>query len=91
MQHRKDEPEVGRDGSLARQKLLDALLDREVLAVDLVIEGDDLLGQLDVLAPERAHGSAQRANDESGLALERLLELGKLLLKGDPHPNRPVT
>ena len=48
MEDREHEPQVDRDRSLPREQRLDALLDREVGLVDLVVEGDDLVGELDV-------------------------------------------
>jgi hypothetical protein len=70
VQHRQDEPKVDRDRGLARQELLDALLDLEVLAVDLVIERDHFLGQLDVLVPERVQRAPERAQDELSFVLQ---------------------
>ena len=49
VQDREHEPEVGRDGRLLREQLLDRLLDPVVARVDLVVERDDLVAQLDVL------------------------------------------
>ena len=63
----------------------------EVALVDLVVEGDHLVGELDVLDCERVQAAAERAEDELAFLLERRLELVELLLQGDPHPNRPVT
>ena len=42
-----------RDRRLPREQRLDALLDREVALVDLVVEGDHLVGEL-VVALARA-------------------------------------
>ena len=91
MQDPEHEPEVGRDRRLPGEQRLDALLDREVAAVDLVVEGDHLVGELDVLRVERVQRAAKRAQDERALLLERLLEAGQLVLEDRPQPNRPVT
>jgi hypothetical protein len=91
VQHREHEPKVAGDRRLPGEEALDALLDREVGLVDLVVEGDYLVGQLDVAALEGVQAAAQRAQDEVGLALKRLLELLELLLEGDSQPNLPVT
>ncbi len=80
---REHEPQVGRDGRLPRQQRLDALLEAEVARVDLVVEGDHLVGELEVLLDERARRRLDRADDEPALVLERLLELGELLVEGD--------
>ena len=91
-QDREDEAQVGGDGRLAREQRLDALLDRDVAAVDLVVEADHLVGELVVAARERVQRRAERAQDEIALFLERRLELRELLGERDPHqPNRPVT
>ena len=85
MQYGEDEPEVARDGSLPGEELLDASLDRDVELVDLVVERDHLVGELRVLRAHGLDGSAQRAQHELALGLERGLELLELLLEGDPH------
>ena len=57
---------------------LDALLDREVAVVDLVVEGDHLVGELDVVAARaRSSAAAQRAQDEVALLLERAPRAGR--------------
>ena len=61
-----------------------ALLDRDVAPVDLVVEGDHLVGQLDVSLSERVQRAAQRAQDELALFLQARLELVELLLEADP-------
>src|SRR5688572_7171261 len=91
VQHRQDEAEVDRDRGLAREERLDAFLDAEVGSVDLVVEGDDLVGQLDIGLRERVQAAAERAKDERALLLQRRLELVEVLLERDPHPKRPVT
>ena len=90
-QHGEHEPEVDRDRRLPGEQRLDARLDREVAAVDLVVEADHLVGELVVAARERVERRAQRAEDEIALLLQRRLELRELVLERDPHPNRPVT
>ena len=92
LQQREHEPEVGRDRGLAREQQLDPLLDLEVLRVDVVVEGDHLVGELDVLRAHRLDRAAQRAQHELALEAKKRLELVELFLEGDSHqPNRPVT
>ena len=91
MQDREDESQVDRDRLLQRKEVLDAVLDREVGLVDLVVERDDLVGELDVLPLERVEGAPQRAQDEVALPLEGGLDLPELLLEDGPQPNLPVT
>ena len=64
---------------------------REVVAVDLVVEGDDLVARLDVLRLERVDNAANRAHDDLAGLLEARLEGVQLLLELDSHPKRPVT
>ena len=90
-QHREHEAKVDRDRRLAGEQRLHAGLDREVAAVDLVVEADHLVGELVVAARERVQRRAERAQDEVALLLDRRLELLELLLERRPHPNRPVT
>ena len=49
VQDREHEAQVGGDGRLLREQLLDHLLDAVVARVDLVVERDDLVAELDVL------------------------------------------
>ena len=91
MQDREHEPEVHRCRRLSREQRLDARLDVEVAAVDLVVESDHLVGELLVLLLERVQRATQRPADELALLLERRLELVELFLKPDSHPNRPLT
>ena len=51
------EPQVDGDRRLPGEERLDALLDREVGLVDLVVEGDHLVGQLDVRLHAARSGS----------------------------------
>ena len=90
-QDREHQPQVDRDGGLAGEQRLHAPLDREVAAVDLVVEADHLVGEFVVAARERVERRAQRSQDEVALRLERGLELLELVLDGDSHPKRPVT
>ena len=50
VQHRQHEAQVDRHRRLQREQALDALLQRVVAVVDLVVEGDHLVGQVDVAA-----------------------------------------
>ncbi len=91
MQHGEHEPEVGRDGRLARQHHLDLLLEREIAIVDLVVERDHLVAQLDVLRAKRVDDAADRPEDDLAGLLEARFERVQLRLQLDSHPNRPVT
>ena len=83
MQHGEHEPEIGRDRRLACEQRLDPLLDREVGAVDIVVEGDHLVGELEVLLDERPGRGLHGANDQVAFPLERRLEADKLLVEAD--------
>ena len=85
LQHREHEPQVARDRRLARQQKLDSLLDLEVLRVDVVVEGDHLVGKLEVLRDDHFNRAAERAEDELAFHPKRGLQLVELFLKGDPH------
>ena len=91
MEHREHEAEVRRDGRLSGEQILDALFDREVAGVDLVVEGDHLVRELLVLLHQRVEGAAQRAQRERSLLVDRRFELVEIFLEADPHPNLPVT
>ena len=90
-QDREHEAKVGGDRRLAGEQRLHAGLDREVAAVDLVVEADHLVGQLVVAAGEGVQRRAERPQDEVALLLDRRLELLELLVERRSHPNRPVT
>ena len=81
VQHRQHEPQIDGDGRLQRQQALDALLQGVVAVVDLVVEGDHLVGQVDVAPVERVDRRAQRAQHEQPLLLERLLQALELLVE----------
>ena len=84
--------EVARDGRLLREQELDPLLDLEELGVDVVVEGDHLVGELDVLRADGLDGATERAQHELALTAQRQLELVELLLKEiRTYPNRLVT
>ena len=85
MQHRQDEPKVRGHRSLAGEQRLDAFLDREVGAVDLVVEGDDLVRQLQ--SPARSVARVAACTERTirfALPLQRVLQLGELLVERDP-------
>ena len=67
VEDREHEAQVDGDRRLAGEERLDALLDREVGGVDLVVEGDHLVGQLDVGLQERVQAprSARRTSAPS--------------------------
>ncbi len=79
------EPEIACDGRLEREHLLDHLLDPVIALVDLVVEGDHLVAELDVLGRERVDRSANGAQAEGALLLEAGLEDVEALLVLDPH------
>jgi uncharacterized membrane protein YbhN (UPF0104 family) len=64
VQHREHVPEVDGDRCLPGEQRVDALLDPEEAAVDLVVEGDHLIRELDILPLERGNRAAERAEDE---------------------------
>ena len=68
-----------------------ALLDRGVAAVDLVVEGDDLVGELRVRLAQRVERPAQRTQDELPLLEQVRVDRVEIFLEGDSHPNLPVT
>jgi len=80
-----DKSQVDRDRRLACEQLLDALADREVAIVDLVVEGDHLVGELGILLLERVQRPAQGAQDQRGFLLEVRLEAIQLLLERESH------
>ena len=85
------EAKIARNRSLPCEQRLDALLDRDVARVDVVVESDHLVGKLVVPLVERVDRSAQRAQDERSLFLEGGLQEIEVLLKRRSQPNRPVT
>ena len=70
MKHREQQPQIARDRRLQREQRPDRPLDREEELVDLVVEGDHLVGELDVALLERPDGPANRRNDPLALLLE---------------------
>ena len=85
VQHRQDEPQVGGDRRLPREQRLDPQLDLEVQPVDVVVEGDHLVGELDVALLERVQRAAQHSEDERSFLLETGLEEVELLLEAHSH------
>ncbi len=89
------EAEVERHRGLSREQRLDALLEREVTRVDLVVERDHLVRQLRISFAQRVHRAAERPEHELGLLLQGRLEGVQLLLERRARhrhqPNRPVT
>ena len=62
-----------------------ALLDLDVVAVDVVVEGDHVVRELDVALAEGVQGATQHAQDELALFLEARFELVELCLEADSH------
>ena len=81
MQHGEHEAQIDRNRRLQREQRFDALLQPVVAAVDLVIEGDDFVGEIDVAPIERVHRRPQRPQHVLPLLLQRGLETFELLMK----------
>jgi hypothetical protein len=91
VQNREDQTQVARDRRLPREQRLDALLDRDVPLVDVVVERDHLVGQFVVPLLERVERTTKRPEDEVALLVQRRLEQVEVVLECGSHPNRPVT
>ena len=74
MEDREHEPQVAGDRRLQGEQRLDRALDVEEEVVDLVVEGDHLVGELDVALLERPDGPANRGEDPLALLLELRLD-----------------
>ena len=72
-------------GCLESEGLLDQLLDPVIALVDLVVEGDHLVAELDVLRRERVDRSANGPQAQGPLLLEAGLEEVEALLILDSH------
>ena len=70
MEHREQQPQVARHRRLEREQRLDRALDAEEELVDLVVERDDLVGELDVALLERPHRAADGGEHPLALFLE---------------------
>ena len=81
MEDRQHEAQVDRHRGLPGEQRLDALLEREVPRVDLVVEGDHLVRQLRISFAQRVHRAAERPEHELGLLLQGRLERVQLLLE----------
>ena len=73
MQDREHEPEIDRNGRLPREQRFDALLEREIPGVDIIVERDHLVGELGVVLAERVDRPAHRAQNEVTLFQQRRL------------------
>ena len=82
VEDREHEPKIACNGGLSRQQQLDLVLDVEAAPVDVVVERDHLAGQLDVLRDDSLGRTPDRALHELRLDLERLLEMGELVVEG---------
>jgi hypothetical protein len=91
VQEGENETKVAGDGRLASEHELDLLLERVIPIVDLVVEGNDLVAELDVLRAQRVDDAAYRTEDDLAGLLESCFEGIQLGLEPDSHPNRPVT
>ena len=74
VEHREHEAEVACHRCLLGEELADRPFDAVVPRVDLVVEGDDLVAELDVLRLEGVDGPSDRAEDDLALLLEIGLE-----------------
>ena len=59
-EHGQHQAQVGGHGGLPGEERLHALLDRDVAAVDLVVEANHLVGELVVAARQRVQRRAER-------------------------------
>ncbi len=84
VEHGEDEAEVGRDRCLLCEQLADRALDPVVALVDLVVEGDHLVAELDVLRLEGVDRAGDGAEDDLALLLEIRLERLEARLVFDP-------
>ena len=91
LEHGEHQAQVGRDGRLPGEQHLHAGLDAHAQPIDLVVEGDDVVGELGIARLQRGHRATERAQDELSLLLEVGFELCELFLEGGSHPKRPVT
>ena len=69
-------------------------MDADVLPVDLVVEGDHLVGELWIALLQGFHRASKRPQDELAFFDEVRLDRVDLYLERDPHPahpKRPVT
>ncbi len=64
MQHPEHQPQVAGRRRLAGEQRRDSLLDADVLPVDLVVEGDHLVGELGIALLQRLHRTSERPQDE---------------------------
>ena len=70
MEDGQQQPQVAGDRRLKGEERLDRALDPKEQLVDLVVEGDDLVGELDVPLLERADGSPDGREHPLALLLE---------------------
>src|SRR5207244_13282149 len=67
VQNREHESQIARNRRLPCEEHLDRLFRSQVDLVHVVVEGDDLVRELDITSDERVDRSAQRTQDEAGL------------------------
>src|SRR6266508_244197 len=91
VEDREDEAQIACDRRLTRKQQLYALFYPHVALVDVVVECDHLVGELLVALLEGLDRTAQGAQHQLTLLLQRRLEEVELFLKCRPHPNLPVT
>ena len=91
VKNREHQTKVARHRSLPGEQRLDAFLDRDVARVDVVVEGDHLIGKLVVALVERVDSPAERAQHERSLFLQCRFQEIEVVLECRSHPNLPVT
>ncbi len=74
MENREHEAQIACNRRLECKERLDRALDIEEQAVDLVVEGDHLVGELRVALLQRPHGSTNHGQDPLALLLEMGLD-----------------
>ena len=91
VQHREQQAQVARHRALQCEQRLDRAFDREEQLVDLVVEGDHLVGELDVALLERPDRSADGRDDALTLLLKLCFEpVERLVDRHRGHGTRDI-
>ncbi len=80
MEDREQQAQVAGDRGLEREQRLDRGLDPEEEPVDLVVEGDHLIGELGVALLERPHRAVNGGDGALALLLELRFDLAQFLV-----------
>ena len=92
MEQRQHHAQVAGDGRLPRQQRLDPAGQIAVDAIDLVVEGDHLVGELRVALLERLDRAASERRTSSPSSISAAWSMSSSSCSPDAHqPNRPVT